>query len=69
MAKLNFGGIMENENTDLMNAGNLAKGLKISDAKIKKAIKDLGIQPVAKKGVCNYYSRAALEKIKVALNK
>jgi hypothetical protein len=58
---------MKNENTVLLTSGNIAKALGVSDAKVKKAIKDLKIKPNAKKGVCNYYSEAALTKIKTAL--
>lgn len=58
---------MKNVKTDLMTSGNIAKALGVSDAKVKKAIKDLKIKPDAKKGVCNYYSRGALAKIKTAL--
>ena len=47
----------------------IAKALGVPDAKVKKAIKDLGLQPKAKKGVCNYYSRDALNKLKSAVAK
>ncbi len=33
----------------------------------RRAIDELRIQPVAKKGVCSYYSRDAVKKIKGAL--
>jgi hypothetical protein len=58
---------MKNEKPDLMTSGNIAKALGVSDAKVKKAIKDLKIKPEAKKGVCNYYSPGALAKIKTTL--
>ncbi|MBU2446916.1 MAG: hypothetical protein KJ666_15280 [Bacteroidetes bacterium] len=65
---------MPAENTNLLTAGNIAKQLKVSDAKIKKAIwestpsgQELGIKPKAKKGVCNYYSADTVTKIKTAL--
>jgi len=54
---------------DLLTAGAIAKALKAPDAKVKKAIKDLGIQPSAKKGVCNYYSKSVLPKVKAAVAK
>ena len=58
------------ENTqDLLTAGNIAKAIGASDAKVKKAIKDLAIKPKAKKGVCNYYSRDVLPKIKAVVAK
>lgn len=50
----------------LLTAGDIAKALGISDGKVKKHIKDLAIQPAAKKGVCNYYARDAVAKIKAA---
>lgn len=58
---------MDNPETDLLTAGNIAKELKVSDAKVKKAIKDLGIEPASKKGVCCYYSADTVTKIKKAL--
>lgn len=58
---------MPAENTNLLTAGNIAKQLKVSDAKVKKAIQQLGIKPKAKKGVCNYYSADTVTKIKTAL--
>ena len=56
----------KSDRTDLMTAGNIAKELAVSDAKVKKAIADLKIKPVAKKGVCSYYSKDVLAKIKAA---
>jgi predicted transcriptional regulator len=53
---------------DLLTAGNIAKQLKISDAVVKKAIQKLGVKPAAKKGVCNYYSKDIIPKIKSAVN-
>ncbi len=57
---------MPTEKTDLLTAGNIAKQLGVSDAKVKKAIQELGIKPAAKKGVCNYYAKGDLGKIKTA---
>ena len=51
---------------NLMTAGKIAEELAIPGAKVKKAIADLKIKPVAKKGVCSYYSRDVLAKIKAA---
>jgi len=53
--------------SDLLTAGNIAKALAVSDAKVKKAIQQLAIKPVAKKGVCNYYSKDAVARVKAAL--
>ena len=52
---------------DLLTAGNIAKELKVSDAKVKKAIAALGLVPAAKKGVCSYYAAGDVPKIKKAL--
>jgi hypothetical protein len=54
---------------DLLTSGGVAKELGASDAKVKKVIKELAIRPKAKKGVCNYYSRDVLPKIREALKK
>ncbi len=60
---------MPTETTDLLTAGNIAKTLGVSDAKVKKAIQQLALQPTAKKGICNYYSKDALKKIKATISK
>ncbi|HTH17598.1 MAG TPA: hypothetical protein VL974_13155 [Magnetospirillum sp.] len=52
---------------DVISAGNIAKELGVSDAKVKKAIKDLALEPAAKRGVCSFYSRDAVATIKAAL--
>lgn len=54
------------KSTDLLTAGTIAKELGLPDARVKKAIKDLGLEPKAKKGVCNLYGRDALAKVKKA---
>jgi len=48
----------------LFTAGNIAKELGVSDAKVKKAIQELKIEPTSTKGVCNYYSKDVIAKIK-----
>ncbi len=58
---------MAMEKSDLLTAGNIAKTLGVPDAKVKNAIKTLGIKPTAKKGVCSYYSKESIPKIKSAL--
>jgi hypothetical protein len=58
---------MANEKTDLLTAGNMAKALGVSDARVKKAIQVLRIKPQAKKGVCSYYSKDTLARIKASL--
>jgi hypothetical protein len=49
---------------ELATSSGIAKAIGISDAKVKKAIKDLAIEPAAKKGPCNYYAKDAVAKIK-----
>ncbi len=58
---------MPTKETELLTAGNIAKTLGVTDTKVKNAIKDLGLKPAAKKGVCNLYSKDAIAKIKSAL--
>ena len=60
---------MEPEKENLVTSGDMVKALGVSDAKIKKAIKELSIEPRAKRGVCNYYSRDDLAKIRKFLEK
>ncbi len=59
--------IMATDTADLLTAGTIAKSIGVSDAKVKKAIQELKIKPVAKKGVCNYYSKDVVTKVKGAL--
>lgn len=58
---------MANETASLMTAAVMAKELGVSDAKVKKAITELGLQPEAKKGCCSYYGPDTLKKVKAAL--
>ncbi len=60
---------MAEKKDDLLTAGDIAKALKTSDGKVKKAIKDLAIQPTAKRGVCNLYGADAVTKVKAAVSK
>jgi hypothetical protein len=53
--------------SDLLTASKIAAALKVSDAKVKKAIAALGLKPAAKKGVCSYYEKSEVPKIKKAL--
>jgi len=55
------------KNEELLTAGAIAKAIGASDAKVKNAIKTLGIQPKAKKGACAYYGPDAVAKVKKAL--
>ena len=54
-------------NPDLLTAGNIAKTLGLPEAKVKKAIVELKLEPVAKKGPCNYYGPAQMEQIRAAV--
>ncbi len=58
---------MTADKEDLLTAGSIAKELGVSDTKVKKAIKELAIEPKLKKGVCCYYSKDALPAIKGAI--
>ncbi len=58
---------MAEKKTEFLTAGDIAKALKAPDAKVKKAIKDLAIQPAAKKGVCNLYAPDVVSKLKAAV--
>ena len=44
---------MKEGKEDLITSGGLAKELGVPGAKVKKAIQELGIKTVAKKGVCS----------------
>jgi hypothetical protein len=59
---------MTTEKSQLLTAGNIAKTLGVSDARVKKAIQQLHIKPQAKKGLCNYYSKEILAKVKGAVS-
>jgi hypothetical protein len=52
---------------DLLTAAKIAKELGVSDAKVKKAIKELALEPAAKRGVCCFYGQDVLAKVKAAL--
>jgi hypothetical protein len=52
---------------ELLTAAKIAAELKVADTKVKKAIATLGLKPAAKKGVCNYYAKADVSKIRKAL--
>lgn len=52
---------------EMVSAGKLAKEWGVSETAVKKAIKELGIEPDAKKGVCAMYGKETAAKIKKAL--
>jgi hypothetical protein len=51
----------------LFTAGAMAKDLGVSDAKVKKAIVEIGLVPASKKGCCTYYTAEDLQKLKAVL--
>lgn len=58
----------DNSNTeDMLSSGKIAEALKISPAKLKKYISELGIEPAMKKGVCSFYSKQDIDRIKAKL--
>ena len=58
---------MATETTGLLTASKIAKQLGASYAKVKKAIQSLGLKPKAKKGVCSYYGKEVIARVKQAL--
>ena len=52
---------------DLKTAGNIAKDLGVSPAKVKKFIDDKNIKPDHSKGACKYYGAKTINKIKSGL--
>lgn len=52
---------------ELLTAAKIAAQLKVSDTKVKNAIKAIALAPAAKKGACSYYAAADVAKIKKAL--
>lgn len=58
---------MKSQKEELLTVGKIAEQLSVPAAKVKKAIQELGIEPAAKKGACNYFSKNDVPKIKKAL--
>ncbi len=58
---------MPAEKSELFTAGKIAASLNVPGAKIKDAIKALGLKPALKKGACSYYGKDAVAKIKSTL--
>ncbi len=52
---------------ELLTAAKIAAALKVKDTQVKKAISALGLKPAARKGVCSYYAKADVPRIKKAL--
>jgi hypothetical protein len=55
------------DQSDLLTASKIARQLEVPDARVKKAIAALGLKPAARKGVCSYYEKSAVPRIKKAL--
>ncbi|WP_370673868.1 hypothetical protein [Pleomorphomonas sp. PLEO] len=47
--------------------GVIAKEIGVSDAKVKKAIETLKIEPVGKRGICKLYASDVIEAVKKTL--
>jgi hypothetical protein len=58
---------MSTETPTLLTASAMAKALGVSDAKVKKAILELGLVPAAKKGCCTYFTTEDQKKVKTVL--
>ena len=58
---------MPTETQTLIAASAMAKNLGVSEAKVKKAIKELGLSPAAKRGCCTYYGAEEMLQLKAFL--
>ena len=54
---------------DLLSAGKIAEKLGVSQGKVSKAIKAIGLEPDAKRGVCGYYGPDKVKLIAETLKK
>lgn len=52
---------------ELLTTGKIAEKLGVSQGKVSKAVKTLGLEPDAKKGVCGYYGSEKVKLIAEAL--
>ncbi len=52
---------------DLKTLANWAKELDLNEKKLKEAVKLLGLEPDAKKGVCCYYAKGSVAKAQKAI--
>lgn len=55
------------KSNESLGAAAIAVELGFSEAKVKKVIKELGIEPSAKRGVCKFYSRHVIPRIRAAI--
>lgn len=53
--------------TEPLTASRMAKALGVSEPKVKTALKDLAIEPSARKGCCRLYTAHDLDRIREAL--
>ena len=53
---------------EMKTIANWAKELGISEKKLKDAVKAADIPPDAKKGVCAYFTRKSVEKLRKAMH-
>lgn len=58
---------MPREIPTLITASAMAKNLGVSEVKVKKAIKEWGLSPAAKRGCCTYYGAEEMVKLKALL--
>lgn len=58
---------MPTETPTLLTASAMAKAINVSDAKVKKAITELGLVPTSKKGCCTYFTSEDQKKVKAVL--
>ena len=55
---------MADAKVEMFTAGKIAQTLAVPGPQVKKAIEQLKIKPIAKKGACSYYSKEAMAKVK-----
>ncbi len=58
---------MAETKTEMFTAGKIAQTLAVPGPQVKKAIEQLRIKPIAKKGACSYYSKDTIAKVKATL--
>lgn len=60
---------MADTTAERLTVGAIAAELGVSPPKVKKAIDELKIVPIDKKGVCSYYGRDTVAKVQALLKK
>ncbi|MEJ5245253.1 MAG: hypothetical protein WHV28_06040 [Bacteroidota bacterium] len=56
------------EKEEMLTAKKVAEKLGVTEAKVKKIIKEQNIEPDAKRGACNYYAPTTVEKIRTLID-